>query len=149
MLGKRECEVECTSGVYTSVCVVLTHFNRLQCCMRSDLDRDSRGGELMVAGARVVASFTLKRLSRSSSSIRSIGVRAMASSASASPVTPATGYYVLQYDYVSDILEKRDPFRAGHLGAAKKMAEAGKMIVAGAYTDPVDGATFCFKDVSR
>ena len=96
----------------------------------------------MIAGSRVVI---VRRIARTATS--NLRVRGMASSASSA--TPATGYFVLQYDYVSDILEKRDPFRAGHLGAAKKMAEDGKMIVAGAYTDPVDGATFCFKGVSR
>ena len=56
---------------------------------------------------------------------------------------------MLQYDYVKDILERRDPFRAGHIEGAKKMAALGKIVLAGAYTDPTDGASFCFKDVTR
>ena len=56
---------------------------------------------------------------------------------------------MLQYDYVKDILERRDPFRAGHIEGAKKMAALGKIVLAGAYTDPTDGASFCFRDVTR
>mmetsp|Transcript_1626 Transcript_1626/g.5545 ORF Transcript_1626/g.5545 Transcript_1626/m.5545 type:complete len:104 (-) Transcript_1626:97-408(-) len=58
-------------------------------------------------------------------------------------------YSVLMYDYVPDILDKRGPFRAGHIGAAKKMAEEDKMVMAGAFADPVDGALFIFKNVPR
>ena len=29
------------------------------------------------------------------------------------------------------------------------MTEQNKMVLAGAYTDPTDGAAFCFKDVTR
>jgi hypothetical protein len=31
-------------------------------------------------------------------------------------------YHVLQYSYVSDILDKRGPYRAAHLDGAKQMA---------------------------
>jgi hypothetical protein len=37
-------------------------------------------------------------------------------------------YTVLQYTYVPDILQKRDPYRAGHLENAKKMVSNGNKI---------------------
>lgn len=58
-------------------------------------------------------------------------------------------YLLLNYSYVSDILEKRGPYREAHLaGAQKKLAE-GKMICAGAVGLPPKGATFFFKGASR
>jgi uncharacterized protein len=54
----------------------------------------------------------------------------------------------LFYSYVPDILEKRDPYRAKHLEAANKMAEQSKLVMAGALTDPVDGAVFIFRNVN-
>jgi len=56
------------------------------------------------------------------------GVRAM--SAGLSPENPAL-IKVLTYDYVPDILEKRGPYRAGHIGGAKKLEESGHLIMAG------------------
>lgn len=32
-------------------------------------------------------------------------------------------FLILQYDYIPDILEKRGPYREGHLAAAKKLKE--------------------------
>ena len=58
-------------------------------------------------------------------------------------------YHVLQYNYVPDILEKRDPYRAEHLDGAKQMAAQNKLVMAGALADPVDGALFIFKGVSK
>lgn len=58
-------------------------------------------------------------------------------------------YHVLNYKYVPDILEKRGPHRDAHLGAARKQDEAGKLLIAGAAGDPVDGAVFVFKNTSK
>jgi len=38
---------------------------------------------------------------------------------------------------------------AGHLAAAKEVESQGKLIVAGAYSNPTDGAMFVFKDYSK
>ena len=57
-------------------------------------------------------------------------------------------YHVLKYDYVPDILERRDPYRAAHLEGASKMAAAGKLAMAGALAEPVDGALFIFRNCS-
>ena len=40
---------------------------------------------------------------------------------------------ILQYQYVSDILEKRAPFRAEHIARAKAAADEGKIAFAGAF----------------
>ncbi|KAL3130814.1 hypothetical protein ABBQ38_000150 [Trebouxia sp. C0009 RCD-2024] len=58
-------------------------------------------------------------------------------------------YYLLQYQYTSDILEKRGPHRDAHIGAARQQADAGKMLIAGASGDPVDSALFIWQDVSK
>lgn len=59
--------------------------------------------------------------------------------------TAASEYYVLQYSYVPDILEKRGPHREAHLAAAREWGKSGKLMLAGALQEPVDGALFVFK----
>jgi uncharacterized protein YciI len=54
-------------------------------------------------------------------------------------------YYCLFYDYVDNALEKRTPFRPGHLNLVKDFQAQGKLILAGAYNDPLDGALLIFK----
>ncbi|MCY4392579.1 MAG: YciI-like protein [Chloroflexi bacterium] len=56
----------------------------------------------------------------------------------------ATTRYVLLYDYVENVVEKRAPFRAGHLALANEYVERGDIEMAGAFADPVDGAAFVF-----
>lgn len=60
----------------------------------------------------------------------------------------AATYKILQYDYVPDILEKRGPFREGHLAAARRLQEQGKCVIAGAFGDPVAGGMFVFMNMS-
>lgn len=54
-------------------------------------------------------------------------------------------FYLLRYDYVADILEKRTPFRAEHLEKAKAAKEAGRVVMGGALVEPADGAVFVFQ----
>ena len=54
---------------------------------------------------------------------------------------------ILFYDYVADILERRDPFRDDHLAAARASFEAGELVSAGALGDPPRGAAFVFRGV--
>ncbi|CAL5223834.1 g6413 [Coccomyxa viridis] len=68
----------------------------------------------------------------------------MATQASAAP-----SYHVLQYKYVPDILEKRGPFREKHLELAGQKRDEGKIVLAGALTDPVDTALFIWKNASQ
>jgi len=58
-------------------------------------------------------------------------------------------HYVLQYDYVEDVVEKRAPFRAEHLAIAQAACERGELVLAGALADPVDGALFVFRTEDR
>ena len=58
-------------------------------------------------------------------------------------------HFILFYDYVDDILEKRTPYREGHLALIKEYMAAGKMLMAGALTDPVDGGVLIFKADGR
>ncbi len=55
-----------------------------------------------------------------------------------------TTRFVLLYDYVEDVVEKRAPFRADHLALANEYLERGELQMAGAFADPVDGAAFVF-----
>lgn len=54
-------------------------------------------------------------------------------------------HYVLFYDYVEGIVEKRAPFRADHLAHAGAARDRGELLLAGAWADPVDGAAFVFR----
>ena len=53
--------------------------------------------------------------------------------------------FVLTYDYVPDVLEKRTPHRAGHLALIQELHGAGKILYAGAFDPPTDGALFIFQ----
>jgi uncharacterized protein YciI len=67
----------------------------------------------------------------------------------AAAAAPGPKYYLLNYTYVPDIVEKRGPFREAHLAGAKKHLDAGRLVAAGAVGDPVEGATFFFKDITK
>jgi uncharacterized protein YciI len=54
-------------------------------------------------------------------------------------------YFILAYDYVPDVLERRTPFRADHLAYAREHHAAGRLLLAGAFDPPKDGALFVFK----
>jgi uncharacterized protein YciI len=54
-------------------------------------------------------------------------------------------YFTLFYDYVPDVLEKRAPHRADHMALAKEAQAAGKLVLAGAFDPPTDGALLVFK----
>ena len=53
--------------------------------------------------------------------------------------------YVLHYDYVENILERRAPHRAEHLAYAGRFRDAGRIVLAGAVGDPPHGALFVFR----
>jgi hypothetical protein len=52
--------------------------------------------------------------------------------------TPPTRY-LLSYDYVPDVLEKRGPHREGHLGLARAMIEEGVCVSGGPSAVPGEG----------
>ncbi len=56
--------------------------------------------------------------------------RTIAQSTSLFSAPPPTRY-LLNYEYIPDVLEKRGPYREGHLGLAKAMAEEGTCVSGG------------------
>ena len=58
-------------------------------------------------------------------------------------------YFVLFYDYVPDIAERRPQFRDAHLSALSAYAERGEVVLAGAWAEPLDGAAIVFNVPSR
>jgi hypothetical protein len=58
-------------------------------------------------------------------------------------------FFALFYDYVPDILERRTPFRPAHLALATEYHEAGLILLAGAFAEPLDGALFVFRTDDR
>ncbi len=57
--------------------------------------------------------------------------------------------HVLFYKYVSDILERRTPYREQHLKRIEALRAADRLVVAGAYGDPPAGAVIGFKGLTR
>ena len=54
-------------------------------------------------------------------------------------------YFLLFYDYVEDVLERRGPFRQAHLALVQEHTDRGEVLLGGAYADPADGAVIVFK----
>ncbi len=57
-------------------------------------------------------------------------------------------HHILFYDYVADMVERRDPYRQAHLDRLAAQREAGKIVMAGALGDPPHGAAIVFRGVS-
>lgn len=56
-----------------------------------------------------------------------------------------TVHYLLFYDYVADMAERRAPYREEHLRLAREAVARGEMLYGGALTSPLDGAVFVFR----
>jgi hypothetical protein len=54
-------------------------------------------------------------------------------------------HYLLFYDYVEDVLERRVPLRDEHLRLAREAHARGELVMAGAYAEPTDGALLIFR----
>lgn len=54
-------------------------------------------------------------------------------------------HYLLFYDYVEDVLERRQPYRDEHLRRAREAHARGELLMAGAYAEPTDGALLVFR----
>ena len=54
------------------------------------------------------------------------------------------GYVLLEYQLVSDYLDRRGEFRDAHLALANAAAERGEIAMAGALSDPADRALLVF-----
>lgn len=58
-------------------------------------------------------------------------------------------YFLLFYDYVDNVVERRASFRDAHLGLVREFVERGELVLAGAFADPVDGAALVFRVDNR
>jgi hypothetical protein len=56
-------------------------------------------------------------------------------------------HYILFYEYVTEMLERRGPFREAHLARIGIEREAGRISMAGALGDPPNGAAIVFTGV--
>jgi len=58
-------------------------------------------------------------------------------------------YFLLIYDYVENIVERRAPWRDAHLRLAAEWVDRGELLLGGAFADPADGAALVFKAEDR
>jgi uncharacterized protein YciI len=56
-----------------------------------------------------------------------------------------TAHWILLYDYVPDYLERRGAIRGEHFAHATAYKDRGELLMAGAFTDPADGAVLVFR----
>jgi len=61
----------------------------------------------------------------------------------------AGAHYLLLYDYVPDMPERRGPHRQAHLDHIHERRDAGHLVVAGAIGDPIQGGAIVFKGLDR
>lgn len=54
-------------------------------------------------------------------------------------------YFILLYEVVDDFVNRRTPFRPGHLKMLEEAHRRGELVMAGAFSDPVDGAALVFR----
>jgi len=54
-------------------------------------------------------------------------------------------YYILFYDYVEDVIERRAPLREKHLRLAQEAHERGDLVYGGALADPLDQGVLVFQ----
>jgi uncharacterized protein YciI len=64
-------------------------------------------------------------------------------------MTDPAVHYLLLYDYVESVLDRRGPYRSDHLGRIKAEQDAGRVAMAGALGDPPSGAAIVFRGVER
>jgi uncharacterized protein len=54
-------------------------------------------------------------------------------------------HYLLLYDLAPDYMDRRPEFRNEHLSLAWQAQARGEIVLAGALTEPTDGAVFLFR----
>jgi uncharacterized protein len=54
-------------------------------------------------------------------------------------------YYILLYDVVDDYVNRRAPYREAHLKLVNEAHRRGELVMAGAFSEPVDGAALVFR----
>jgi uncharacterized protein YciI len=72
-------------------------------------------------------------------------------SSTSSTALGASTQFLLKYDYIPDVLEKRGPYREGHLGLAEKLIDEGRCLSGGPTGEPgvevPTGALFIFTEL--
>ncbi|KAI9916195.1 hypothetical protein PsorP6_017915 [Peronosclerospora sorghi] len=53
-------------------------------------------------------------------------------------------FYILRYEYVEDILDRRGPFRSEHLELAQNAKQDGDIVMGGALVNPPDAGVIIF-----
>jgi len=53
-------------------------------------------------------------------------------------------YFVLFYDYVDSIIERRAPHRDRHLALVQEFVATNEIVLGGAFVEPADGAMVIF-----
>ena len=54
-------------------------------------------------------------------------------------------HYLLSYEYVEDMVQRRGPYREGHLALARAAHERGELPMAGAFSEGPAGAVLLFR----
>jgi uncharacterized protein len=54
-------------------------------------------------------------------------------------------YFILLYEVVDDFINRRAPFRPEHLKMVEEAHQRGELVMAGAFSEPVDGAALVFR----
>jgi uncharacterized protein YciI len=54
-------------------------------------------------------------------------------------------HFLLLYDYPDDVLERRAPHRDEHLALVREWKDDGRLLLAGAIGDPVNGGALAFR----
>ena len=54
-------------------------------------------------------------------------------------------YFLLLYDFVENIVERRAPYREEHLKLARAAQGRNELLLGGAFSDTVDGAVLVFR----
>jgi hypothetical protein len=57
-------------------------------------------------------------------------------------------HFLLFYDYVPNMAERRAPYREEHLRLAREAVARGELLYGGALTSPLDGAVFVFRSAT-
>jgi uncharacterized protein YciI len=57
-------------------------------------------------------------------------------------------HHLLLYTYVADIAERRGPHRSGHLDHIRAEQDAGRIVIAGAFGDPIVGGAMAWRGAS-
>ena len=58
-------------------------------------------------------------------------------------------YHLLLYDVVDDYVTRRAPLRDEHLRLAREAHARGELLLAGAFSEPADGAALVFRADDR